>query len=103
MVLVLLDEPEVPEEPLVKVGVEPDVEVEPEPPLVTEVGAGAFVTGTVTVAPVVVFTKVSDDGEPLPAQGMSATVEPPRDASSDGSVTYSMLPDRVGPLEGATG
>jgi len=113
VVLVL---PEEPEDPLVEVVVEPDepeeplVNAEPEPlelllPVEPDVGAGAVVTGTSTVAPVVVFTRVNlltvPSGEVV--TGMSATVEPPRDVSRDGSVTTRMLPDKLGPVEGAIG
>jgi hypothetical protein len=106
--LVLPDEPD---EPLGRVGADPDVEGEPVPPLEPlvpeelEVGAGTTVTGTFTVAPVVVSTSVRVV-EPPPdglVTGIIATVEPPSDASTEGSVTTSMAPDRPGPQEGATG
>jgi hypothetical protein len=97
------DEPGVDVElPLTVGAVVPDVEVEPEPPLEPEVGVGTTVTGTVTCCPVVVSTSVRVV-EPLPdvlVTGNNATVEVPSAASADGSVTTSMSPDRLGPVEG---
>ena len=108
------DEPDVDEEPLFKVGAgPPDVDDEVDPPLEPvvagepEVAGGTTVTGTSTCAPVVVLTKVRVRFvEPCPeglVTGNIATVDPASDARTDGSLTMSMLQDRLGPVDGVTG
>jgi hypothetical protein len=105
------EEPEVGVElPLTVGALEPDGDDEPDPPLEPEepeVVVGTTVTATSVVAPVLVSTSVRVRFvEPLPdgpVTGIIATVELPSAASTDGSLTTSMLPDRLGPQEGATG
>jgi hypothetical protein len=102
------DEPDVDEEPLLKVGAgPPDVDDEVDPPLEPVVAGGTTVTGTSTCAPVVVLTKVRVRFvEPCPeglVTGNIATVDPASDARTDGSLTTSMLHDRLGPDDGVTG